>query len=159
MIRYATEADGAEIAEIYNYYVAHTTASFDFDAVDAADMVAKMKSCRPAFLVEVGNDGRVEGYCYAHLWKSRPAYAHTLETSVYVRPDCRHKWIGMRLMGRLIAECRQDGVGVLIACITDDNEASVALHGKLGFEQVSHFKGVGRKFGRILGVVDMELVL
>ncbi|MDD7606877.1 MAG: GNAT family N-acetyltransferase, partial [Prevotellaceae bacterium] len=48
---------------------------------------------------------------------------------------------------------------VLIACITQGNAASVALHSKLGFVQVSRFHQVGRKFDHWLDVVDMELRL
>ena len=47
----------------------------------------------------------------------------------------------------------------LIACITEGNEASYALHEKLGFEKVSYFREVGRKFGKWLGIVDYELIL
>ena len=62
-------------------------------------------------------------------------------------------------MQRLIAECRGRGCHALIACITANNEASKSLHAKLGFVQVSHFKGVGLKFGQWLDVVDYELLL
>ena len=47
----------------------------------------------------------------------------------------------------------------MIACITEGNEASYALHKKLGFEKVSYFREVGRKFGKWLGIVDYELIL
>ena len=62
-------------------------------------------------------------------------------------------------MQKLIPECKALGFHVLIACITEGNEASVQMHRSLGFEQVSHFKRVGMKFGRMLDVVDLELML
>lgn len=62
-------------------------------------------------------------------------------------------------MERLIDECRQRGAHVLVACITGGNEASIKLHERMGFEQVSHFRQVGRKFGRWLDVVDLQLIL
>ena len=59
----------------------------------------------------------------------------------------------------LIEECRRYELHALIACITEGNEASYALHEKLGFEKVSYFREVGRKFGKWLGIVDYELIL
>lgn len=60
---------------------------------------------------------------------------------------------------RLDEECRRDGYRALIACVTEGNAASDALHLRLGFKKVSHFKKVGLKFGRWLDVVDYELLL
>lgn len=62
-------------------------------------------------------------------------------------------------MGRLVADCRRMGFKALVACITGENEASIAFHRKLGFEQASLFRSVGYKHGRWLDVVDMELLL
>ena len=104
-------------------------------------------------------NGKVGGFCYAHRWKDRAAYDHTLETTIYLSPAFQHQGIGTLLMKRLVSECRSMGIVVLVACITYGNEASVRMHEKLGFEQVSHFKRVGMKFGRYLDVVDLQLVL
>ena len=60
---------------------------------------------------------------------------------------------------RAIEECRRDGYHALIACITEGNAASDALHLRLGFKRVSRFEKVGLKFGRWLDVVDYELLL
>ena len=74
-------------------------------------------------------------------------------------PSHTGKGIGKELMLHLIEECRRYGLHALIACITEGNEASYALHEKLGFEKVSYFREVGRKFGKWLGIVDYELIL
>ena len=103
--------------------------------------------------------GRVKGYCYAHPWKERPAYRHTLETTVYLDPACTGRGIGTRLMHALIGECRGRGAHALVACITAGNEPSCRLHRRLGFRQVSEFHDVGFKHGQWLGVVDYELRL
>ena len=67
--------------------------------------------------------------------------------------------IGSTLMKTLIEACAKQGYHTLIACITEGNGESIALHEKLGFKQASHFHEVGCKFGRWLGVVDYELTL
>ena len=103
--------------------------------------------------------GQEVGSWYALLWKERTAYRYTLETTVYLAPGYEGKGIGRELMERLIEECRRDGYRALIACVTEGNAASDALHLRLGFKKVSHFKKVGLKFGRWLDVVDYELLL
>ena len=90
----------------------------------------------------------MKGYCYAHAWKERSAYRYTAETTVYLSSDITGRDIKADLMRRLIAECKEMGLKVLIACITVGNAASNALHESLGFRQVSRFKKVGLKFGQ-----------
>ena len=46
-----------------------------------------------------------------------------------------------------------------IGGIAQPNEASVALHERLGFEKIAHFKQVGRKFDRWVDVGYWELQL
>lgn len=159
-IRPVRPSDAGVIAAIYNNYVLNTDISFDTEAVSTEEMRARIMEISrkyPYFVAECG--GKVAGYCYAHEWKSRPAYCRSWETTVYIDERVRHLHLGRHLMDRLIAECRGRGCRALIACITGGNEASIAFHRGLGFEQVSLFKEVGFKFGRYLDVVDYELLL
>lgn len=123
-------------------------------------MLRRMHDIVPAYPYLVGEaDGRVVGYCYAHPWKERPAYGHTLETTIYLSPGYTGRGLGRQLMLRLIDDCRAlPHCRALIACITAENRASCVLHCRLGFEQVSCFRSVGHKFGRWLDVVDYELL-
>lgn len=160
MIRQANPDDAAEIAAIYNKYVTETTISFETEPVSVSEMrdrILAISSSFPYLVCERG--GHIVGYSYAHLWKERAAYARTLETTIYVASDCRGQGIGSTLMRTLIETCRKQGARALIACITDENKSSVAMHARLGFKQVSQFEKVGIKFGRELGVTDMELLL
>jgi len=54
---------------------------------------------------------------------------------------------------------RESGLHTLLAIIVDDNEASIKLHSKFGFETVGRFKEVGYKFGKWLNVVIMQKML
>lgn len=158
MIRPVTPHDAAAIAALYNHYVLHTTASFEEEAVPVEAMRRRIEETAARWPYLVWEEqGRVAGYCYAHPWKARPAYRHTLETTVYLDPACTGRGIGTRLMHALIGECRGRGAHALVACITADNTASRRLHERLGFRQVSEFHEVGFKHGRWLGVVDYEL--
>ena len=160
MIREATPRDARAIVEIYNEYIERGVETFETEPLSEEEMRARVVAIAadyPYLVYEEG--GEVIGYCYAHEWKERAAYSKTLETTVYLHPAFKRQGIGNALMRALIEECRKSGFHALIACITDDNKGSIALHEQLGFRQVSHFKEVGYKFGRWLGVVDYELLL
>lgn len=160
MIRFVALSDAKAITDIYNKYIEHSTVTFETDVVSEVRMLHRIQEISSHFPYLVYEEcGRVRGYCYAHAWKEREAYRNTLETTVYLAPGCQGKGIGRLLMEALIGECRRRGYHALVACITADNEASCALHEKLGFEQVSRFKEVGMKFGKWLDVVDYELLL
>ena len=160
-LRKVTEADAAAIAEIYNYYIEKTTVSFETEPLSAADMLSRIKDIAARFPYFVATqNGTVAGYCYAHPWKERAAYCHTFEVTIYTDPKHKRRGMGKMMMGRLIEACRDMGnCHALIACITEENHDSIAFHKRMGFEKVSSFKDVGKKFGRWLDVTDMEMVL
>ena len=137
--------------DIYNVYVKRSVATFEIELVTLVEMTRRIEeiSARYPYLVYEGN-GKILGYSYAHQWKMRTAYSHTLETTIYVASASRGKGVGIQLMSHLIEACRRAGAHALIACITGGNEDSVSLHQRLGFQQVSHFCQVGNKFGQWL---------
>lgn len=163
MIRNAEEKDIPRIVDITNYYIRHSTANFEEHPTDAAEQLTVMRHVSDAgcpYLVwEDEASGLTLAYCYAHPWKIKSAYRLTLETTIYVDHACIGQGIGTRLYEELIAQCRAKGFHTLIADITDENEASIRMHERLGFKPVSHFREVGMKFGRWLGDIDMQLIL
>lgn len=160
MIRTVTLNDAQAITEIYNHYILHTCITFETEPVSTDEMAARIKAISfvyPYFVYE--SDGEILGYCYAHGWKEKQAYQQTAETTVYVKNGYAHQGIGQALMQQLIEASKASNLHVLIACITYPNEASVRLHEKLGFRQVSRFYEVGRKFGQWLDIYDFQLIL
>lgn len=159
-IRNVSIDDAEAIARIYNRYITETTTSFETSPLSVEDMrqrIVELSSIYPYYVAVT--DNKVIGYCYVHLWKERAAYRNTLETTIYLDPDVKHKGIGSRLMQQLIEECRKQGYKTLIACVTAENIESREFHSRLGFKQVSLFEGVGCKFGRYLDVADYQLQL
>lgn len=153
-------ADAKNIAAIYRWYVENSTATFELRPLSDTDMLHRIEDITarfPCFVYE--KDGEIAGYCYAHSWKRFPAYDITLESTVYLRPDMKGRGIGKALMRRLITECRRKGFISLIACITAENEESCRFHESIGFTRVSRFRNAGKKFGRLLDVVDYQLQL
>lgn len=159
-IRNVRPSDAQEIADIYNYYIVHTTITFETEPVTKQEMERRIKEISanyPYFVCE--EDGNIMGYCYAHPWRTRAAFLHTLETSVYLCHEAKHHGIGIQMVKHLIDLCKVQGYHALIACITDENQDSCTFHERLGFKQVAHYEQVGWKFDRWLGLNDFELIL
>lgn len=162
LIRPATHADLPAILEIYNDAVLHTTASYDDQPRTLEHRVAwfedHQKGHYPVF-VAVKEAGPVVGWSSLSRFHDRFGYRFTTENSVYVAADQRGKGIGKLLLAPLIESARAQGLHAIIAVIDAQNEASLRLHSRFGFEKVGHFKQTGFKFGRWLDVVYMELIV
>jgi phosphinothricin acetyltransferase len=102
----------------------------------------------------------VLGYAYAGTYRPRAAYAHTVENSVYLRPDAVGQGIGRRLLAALIEACEARGLRQMIAVVGDSaNAASIRLHERLGFRRVGVLTHVGYKHGRWLDSVLLQRTL
>lgn len=159
-IRPVRPEDMAALTRLYNYYVSHTAITFETAEITIEEMARRMADITqdyPYLVCEL--HGQPVGYAYAHRWKPRTAYAHTAEVTIYLDHTAVGRGLGHRLLDRLIAECRHTDIHVLVACITQGNEASIALHRKMGFTTISTFHEVGIKFGQWLDVTDMQLIL
>ena len=159
-VRPVSPDDAAALAAIYNYYVRETVISFETEPLSAEEMRERIVQTAAEFPYLVCElDGRVVGYACAHRWKELAAYSQTWESSIYLHHEWRARGLGRALMEALVPLCRAAGCRALIACITAENQASVAFHESLGFRQVSLFPAGGCKFGRLLDVVDLYLPL
>ena len=78
---------------------------------------------------------------------------------MYLAPAAVGQGIGTRLYTALIAELRRKGLHCVVGGAALPNPASVALHEKLGFVKVAHFREVGFKHGRWVDVAYWELIL
>jgi phosphinothricin acetyltransferase len=147
--RLATADDAAAIASIYAPYVMATAVSFETTAPDAAEMARRIEAGAADYpwLVGCGEDGAILGYAYASAFRPRPAYRFTVETSAYVADGTHGRGIGRSLYTLLLALLKAQGFAQAIAAITLPNEASVALHEKLGFVRIGTYERVGFKFG------------
>ncbi|MFA6312228.1 MAG: arsinothricin resistance N-acetyltransferase ArsN1 family B [Sterolibacterium sp.] len=154
MIRPAIATDADSIARIYNHYILNTIITFEEQAVSAQEMaerIAEVTSASLPWLV-AEDDGRIVGYAYASKWKGRCAYRFSVESTVYLDPDCVGKGYGTRLYESLFASLRECGMHVVIGGIALPNPASIALHEKLGMKKVAHFGEVGFKFDKWIDV-------
>lgn len=160
-IRPAQQKDVPAILDIYNDAVIHTTASYDLEPVSLESRQAwfahKQEDGWPVLVAELG--GEVVGWATFGPFREKAGYAGTVEHSVYVAGGHRGAGIGLSLMQPLIAEARARGLHVMIGGIDADNAGSIAFHKKLGFEEATPLRQVGRKFDRWLDLVFMPLYL
>ena len=91
--------------------------------------------------------------------RARPAYATTIEDSVYVRRDRRGGGIGRALLEELVRLASDHGFHTVIARISGTNEPSIRLHRSCGFELVGIEREVGRKHRQWLDVVELQRML
>ena len=160
-IRCARPNDAPATAAIYAHHVAHGTASFDTEPRSEADMAARIAECGrhgwPFLVAEAG--GEVIGYAYATQFRDRPAYRSTCENSIYISPNHVGRGVGALLLDALVKAAAGAGFRQMIAVIGGAEPASVALHAKAGFVEAGRMRSVGRKFGRWLDTLYMQLSL
>jgi phosphinothricin acetyltransferase len=137
--------DAAACAAVYAPYVESTAISFEETAPDEAELADRIERAHAWLVAEAG--GEVAGFAYATEHRRRPAYRWSVEVSVYVAGSHHGEGFGRLLYEALLAELRERGFRAAFAGITLPNEASVALHEKLGFEPIGVYRGIGWKDG------------
>lgn len=161
MIRAATAGDADAIAHIYDHYVANSIITFEEDPVSAAEIRARLQKVASAGLPWLVHEegGVVVGYAYAGRFHERSAYRFSVETTIYL--DAHHigRGLGTALYGTLLERLREQGLHAAIGGISLPNTGSVALHEKLGFRQVAHYREVGFKLDRWIDVGYWQLLL
>ena len=159
-LRDATEADLPAINAIYNHCVLTSTCTYQLTPETAEARRAWFTGRGPRHPVIVAvRDGEVLAWGSLSAFHKREAYAQTVENSVYVSHLHQRRGLGTKIMEDLIRRARATGVHSIIAGISADQEGSVALHRRLGFEDCGRLREVGCKFDRVLDVVYMQLMI
>ena len=142
------------IKDIYNYAVLNTTATYDINPRDDKYFADMLSEHTGKYLLAVYEDnGDIIGYVSLSQFSRRDAYDITAEISVYVKADCQNKHIGTQLMEYALSYAQTENRFLtIVSLITSDNEHSIYLHRKFGFEFGGKIKNAGFKFNRMLGV-------
>jgi phosphinothricin acetyltransferase len=159
-VRLATPSDNEAIREIYNLEVVESTVTFDLVPRSPEQQHEWLSNRSGAHAVLVAAEGNeIVGFGSLSPYRDRPAYSTTVEDSIYVRRDCRGQGVGKMLLVELLRLATAHGFHAVIARIVGDHDASIALHRAAGFEIVGTEREVGRKFGRWLDVLEMQVLL
>jgi L-amino acid N-acyltransferase len=160
-VRIADSNDAEAIADIYNYEVENTTATFDLvrRTIDAQrEWLAARTGAFSAIVAHDAEHG-VIGFAALSTYRDRAGYRTTVENSVYVRRDHQRRGVGRLLLGSLVELARDSGFHTIIARIDSQSRGSLALHRSLGFTEIGVEREIGRKFGRWLDSVIMQKML
>jgi L-amino acid N-acyltransferase YncA len=159
-LRLVCHDDAEAIRAIYNAEVTGSTATFDIEPRSRAEQlrwIAEHQGAHPAVVALEG--GQVIAFGSLSPYRERPAYATTVEDSIYVASEHRGKGVGEAILSELVDLAAKHGFHTVIGRIGASNVASIRVHAKCGFEVVGTEREVGRKFGRWLDVTVMQRML
>ncbi|MDT0403219.1 MULTISPECIES: GNAT family N-acetyltransferase [Streptomyces] len=152
-VRPGVEDDLTDLTDLYNHYVRETAITFDtapFTPQERLPWLLSHPVDGPYRLMVATDTGsrRILGYATSSPFRPKPAYATSVETTVYVAPDAGGRGIGTLLYKALFEALAGEGLHRACAGVTQPNDASTRLHERFGFRYVGTYREVGRKFGR-----------
>jgi phosphinothricin acetyltransferase len=156
----AARADDLEaITAIFNEVIATSTAVYFVQPTPVSErrawFDARVAAGYPVLVAE--HNGDVVGFAsFGEFRGAWPGYRHSVEHSVHVHADHRGRGVGSTLVSALIPLAAAMNKHVMVGGIDAENNASLRMHERLGFERVAHFREVGHKFGRWLDLVFVQ---
>lgn len=167
-IRNASPDDAAALLAIYAPYVVKTGITFELEPPTVEEFRQRISNTLKKFpyLVATDESGDILGYCYAGTLRTRPAYNHCVEMSIYIREDARRGGIGKALYTEIEKRLKAMGIINLYASITwipeenhHLNHQSPKFHEHMGYKKVGHFHRCGYKFGEWFDMIWMEKMI
>lgn len=146
--------------EIYNYYIAHSTATFSVEPLKTEEFeklaFTGLERFKSFAMME---EGKVIGYGLLNRYKPREAYDRTAEITVYLDKDYHGHGYGKACINHLEAFAKDHDFRAILAVICAENKASIKLFQSFDYFECAHFREVGVKFGRVLDVVIYEKLI
>ncbi len=159
-IRLATENDLDAIDAIYNHYVQASTCTYQYVPSPRAERLAWFRAHDAEHPITVVEDtGEIVGYGSLSRFRDREGYRFTVEDTVYVRADRHRRGVGRAVIADLIERAQALGHRTIIAGVSAEQEASLALHRAFGFVECARFRQVGFKFDTWLDCVFLQRML
>ncbi|MEY2244821.1 N-acetyltransferase family protein [Streptomyces sp. BF23-18] len=160
-VRPGVAADLGALTELYNHYVRETPITFDtivFTPEQRRPWLLSHPEDGPhRLMVATDADSQaILGYATSSAFRAKPAYATSVEVTVYVAPGAGRRGVGTLLYEALFSALAAEDLHRAYAGIALPNEASVRLHERFGFRHVGTYREVGRKFGRYWDVAWYE---
>jgi phosphinothricin acetyltransferase len=146
-------SDWPEVARIYREGIETGDATFETSVPDWPSWdAAHLEECR--LVCHVG--GEIVAWAALNPVSKRPVYRGVAEHSIYVSGVARGRGVGSGLLQTLVDASEEAGFWTLQTAIFPENEASLALHTRLGFRVVGMRERLGSHHGRWRDVVLME---
>ncbi|MDP4277000.1 MAG: N-acetyltransferase family protein [Bacteroidota bacterium] len=156
-IRRAEISDAAAIVELYNWYIVNTSITFETEPISVEEMKMRMEEKLDNYdwlVAEI--DDVLVGYAYYGSFRSRAAYQHTVESTIYLSREFKGQGIGSRLYKELIDSAKNKKYREMLAVIAIPNPESISFHKKMGFLEVGVMKKIGYKFNCYVDVSFLQ---
>lgn len=164
-VRPGVEGDLTALTDIYNHYVRETPITFDtavFTPEERHPWLLSHPEDGPHRLMvataedPTDNSQEILGYATSSPFRPKPAYATSVEVTIYLAPHTGGRGVGTLLYKALFEALSEEDLHRAYAGIAQPNEASTRLHERFGFRYVGTYREVGRKFGRYWDVAWYE---
>lgn len=153
-------ADADALCEIYNREVLGSRVTLDLVPRTLADQISWITQHQGVYpaQVAIAND-QVIGFASVSPYRIRPGYSTTVEDSIYIDPNYQGKGVGKALLSKIIELAILHGFHSCMARVASDHIASINLHKSVGFVEVGIEREVGRKFGKWIDMMILQLIL
>ena len=147
--------------DIYNAEVLDSTVTMDLVPRSVSEQQAWIQRHQGAHgaLVAVDQLATVVGFASISAYRTRPAYATTVENSVYVDRASQSQGVGRLLLDGILTLAADSGFHTCMARVLTGHDASIRLHMSRGFTVVGVEREVARKFGRWIDFTLMQKML
>ncbi|WP_240310276.1 MULTISPECIES: GNAT family N-acetyltransferase [Listeria] len=153
LIEKMQQDDYVEVAAIHLEGIKSKNATFLTEPLTFYEWDAKyLKDCR--FVAKKA--GEVIGWAALLPFSSMPSYRGVAEISIYIAKAAQGMGVGKALMRSLITESEKAGFWTLTSLVFPENQASIALHHKFGFETLCIHKNLGKMDGVFRDVALLE---
>jgi phosphinothricin acetyltransferase len=156
------EGDLPAIVDILNYAIVNSNATLTTHPISVAERRAwfeRFSPTGPHRLLIARRRSQVLGYATSQPYRDHEGFRETVEVSFALDASSRGQGIGTELYLALFECLAGEPVHVALAGIVLPNDASIALHRKLGFTEVGTFHEYGLKNGQYVSSVWMERLL
>ena len=150
------------IRTIFNEAIVNSTALYDYHPRSPEVMDAWFRAKEAGNLPVIGvldDDDTLMAFGSYGPFRPHAAYQYSIEHSIYVDARHRGRGLGRQMLQRLIHRAQEQGYHMMIGVIDAQNQASISLHEKLGFQSCGHIREAGYKFGRWLDLALYQLLL
>ncbi|WP_392551191.1 N-acetyltransferase family protein [Orbus wheelerorum] len=132
------------IVEVYNQTIASRMVTADTSPITVNDRLewfnAHNAQTRPLWLIKYNNQPC--GWISLSTFYGRPAYAKTVELSLYIHQAFRGKKIGQQAVMAVEQFARKNKIETILSFIFAHNQPSISLFEKLGYSKYGHLPNI-----------------
>ena len=159
-VRAADQGDVPAITEIYNQAVAEHIATCDLSDVPEDRRSEWLARHFYPYGVWVAEDEvATRGWVAVSPYDAKPCFHRTATCATYVARGARGSGVGTLLRAHMITEARRRGFHSIVNRVWANNDASIALAKRFGFQQVGYFKELVDLDGELVDCLFFQIML